>query len=74
MIKDIIISDFTMTSFPSIRWVGKYVNGCEVIKIAYENNQRELLIVYFVNTEDDPPALVRYWFFSQSRRQKLAKS
>ena len=71
MIKDIVISDFTMTSFPSIRWVGKYVNGCEVIKIAYENNQRELLIVYFVNTEDDPPALVRYCFLVKAEDRSL---
>ena len=55
----IIDSDITMTSFPTSRWIGKYVNGAEVIKVAYEQNQRELLIVYFVNTEEEPPVLVR---------------
>ena len=71
MINDIVISDITMTSFPSIHWVGKYVNGCEVVKIAYEENQRELLIVYFVNTEEEPPALVRYLFLSQSPKAEV---
>ena len=45
--------------FPSDHWIGKYVNGGELFKIAYDVKERELLIIYFVNSEDEPPDLVR---------------
>ena len=45
--------------FPSDLWIGKYSSGGELFKITYDKKERELLILYFVNSDDEPPALVR---------------
>ena len=41
-------------------WTGIYERGGgkEIIKIAFSTEKREMLIVYFADSDDKPPSLV----------------
>ena len=44
---------------PGKDWIGKYCLSQEVIKIAFNEIKKELLIIYF-ESEEMQPSLVRY--------------
>ena len=44
---------------PGKNWIGKFCLGQETIKIAFSEDKKELLIVYF-ELEDMQPSLERY--------------
>ena len=46
------------TMFPN-KWKGYYENGNEMIKIAFDHKNQEMLVVYFPLTDHESPSLVR---------------
>ena len=44
--------------FPVSEWIGKYSNGNDVIKIAFDYKSREALVLHF-ESEEMPPSFVR---------------
>ena len=50
---------FQSTMFQVSDWTGIYERGGkEIIKIAFSTEKREMLIVYFADSDDKPPSLV----------------
>lgn len=39
-------------------WTGIYERGKEIMKIAYSAEKKEMLILYFTKTDDNPPSLI----------------
>ena len=54
--KNFLFSESTM--IPGKDWIGKYCLSQEVIKIAFNEMKKELLIIYF-ESEEMQPSLVR---------------
>ena len=45
--------------FKGNNWTGEYSDGSDKIKIAFDGESKELLIVFFEKTDEVPPCLVR---------------
>ena len=39
-------------------WTGIYERAKEIIKVAYSTEKKEMLILYFAESDDKPPSLV----------------
>ena len=54
--KSSLVSEYAM--FQVSAWTGIYERGKEIMKIAYSAEKKEMLILYFTKTDDNPPSLI----------------
>ena len=55
--KSSFVSEYAM--FQVSDWTGIYERGKEILKIAFSAEKKEVLILYFTKSADNPPSLIR---------------